>query len=56
MLTGTRAAGLLEMDAIGKFALFAGIKGFHRTMIPHHAGIDGALGAFGMVFFQDFFV
>ena len=36
------------MCALLEFTLFTGVEGLHRTVVTHHAGVNGALG-FGLV-------
>lgn len=50
------AAGLHEVLTLFELALLAGIERLHRTMVAHHTGIDGALGALALMLGQDLLV
>ena len=55
-IAAATAAGLVEVSTLFEFALLTGVEGFYRTMVAHNAGVDGALGALGLVFGEDLLI
>jgi len=55
-IAAATTAGFLEVGAFLKLTLLAGIKGFHRTVVAHDAGINSAFGAFRFVLGEDLLV
>ena len=55
-ITAATAAGLVEVSALFELALLACVEGFYRAVVAHNAGVDGALGALGLVFGEDLLI